>query len=78
MKKIYYALYHVYQDRQTEKEEEKFIGLFSRAYKARETIEKLRLLPGFKQLPKKAFEIYPVEIDDSSWKEGFTTVYYNE
>lgn len=76
MKNIYYALYHVYQDKQTGDDKEKFIGLFSRAYKAREAAAKLRDLPGFKQFPKKAFEIYPVEINESSWVDGFETVYY--
>lgn len=78
MKKVYYALYHVYENKQTGKDEEKFIGLFSKAYKAREVIEKLRWMSGFNQLPKKAFEIYPVEIDDSSWNDGFITTYYYE
>lgn len=78
MKKIYYALYHVYEDKQTAKDEEKFIGLFSTVYRAREAIGNLRFMPGFNQFPKRAFEIYPVEVDDSNWNEGFVTTYYYE
>ena len=47
MKKVYYALYHVYEDEQANKDEEKFIGLFSTARKARQVIEELRYLPVF-------------------------------
>ena len=70
MKKVYYALYHVYEDEQANKDEEKFIGLFSTARKARQVIEELRYLPGFNKFPKKNFELYHVEIDFSNWKEG--------
>ena len=69
MKKVYYALYHVYEDEQANKDEEKFIGLFSTARKARQVIEELRYLPGFNKFPKKNFELYHVEIDFSNWKE---------
>ena len=62
MKKVYYALYHVYEDEQANKDEEKFIGLFSTARKARQVIEELRYLPGFNKFPKKNFELYHVEI----------------
>lgn len=55
MKKVYYALYHVYEDEQANKDEEKFIGLFSTARKARQVIEELRYLPGFNKFPKKEF-----------------------
>ena len=76
MKKVYYALYHVYEDEQANKDEENFIGLFSTARKARQVIEELRYLPGFNKFPKNNFELYHVEIDFSNWKEGFTTIYY--
>ncbi|WP_291584738.1 hypothetical protein [Bacteroides sp.] len=71
MKKVLYALYHVYEDEQANKDGEKFIGLFSTARKARQVDEELRYLPGFNKFPKKNFESYHVETDFSNWKAGF-------
>ena len=64
-----YTLDHVYEVDDTE--EVKFIGIFSSRKKAQEAISQLRDKPGFRNHPKKAFQINKCKIDRIGWSEGF-------
>jgi hypothetical protein len=50
----------------------KVIGLFSTAEKAKATIAALRDKPGFKLWPG-GWRIYPSDIDEVGWEDGFVT-----
>lgn len=69
MKNIYYNLYHIYEIE--EEEISKFIGVFSSKKEAKKAIDFLIKEPGFKDYPKKSFEIFESLIDQYGWSEGF-------
>lgn len=53
-------------------DETKTIGIFSTRKKAEKVVEKLKLLPGFKDHPVECFYIDEYEIDKiGGWEEGF-------
>lgn len=57
------------------KEFHRLIGLYTSFERAKETIEKYKLLPGFKDYPDDFYlEVY--EINKNHWEEGFVTEYY--
>jgi homoserine kinase type II len=68
---VLYVLWHSYlPDRDIDRDEEKFIGIYSTEEKAKAAIEQLRTQPGFGDYPD-GFEIHPQQVDVTSWDEGF-------
>ena len=53
-------------------EDIKFIGVYSSTEKAERAVAELRTQPGFRE----GFYISEVEVDETNWKEGFTTYKY--
>lgn len=53
------------------KEIVKHIGLFSTFDRAKEAMETLRFLPGFKEYPLECFQINKIKVDEYEWKTGF-------
>jgi hypothetical protein len=51
--------------------ETKIIGIFSSEQKAKDAVERLKVEKGFENYPD-GFEVYPFELDDTQWNEGFT------
>ncbi len=64
-----FMLEHVYEV--GEKEEIKFIGVFSSESKAKEAIRELIPKKGFSEHPETCFVISKSKIDEFGWKEGF-------
>ena len=67
-----YRLYHEYElgDGETES---KGLGSYSSREKAREAINRYRILPGFRERPD-SFVIYESVLDrDEAWTEGYIT-----
>ncbi len=62
---------HIYE--KDNDEEIKFIGVFSSRKNAKDAINKLILLPGFKDFPIDCFQITEGKLNRYGWKEGFTT-----
>lgn len=52
-------------------EETKIIGIFSSRQKEEQIMEKLKLLPGFKEHPIDCFYLHEYTLDQEHWKEGF-------
>lgn len=59
-------------------EEEKLIGVFSSEEKANAAIELLKYREGFRDYPLNCFEIHETEVDQISWLDGFSAVYWCE
>ncbi len=69
-------------------EDIKFIGVYSSTEKAERAVAELRTQPGFRDFPDivteemidadktEGFYISEVEVDETNWKEGFTTYKY--
>ena len=76
-----YLLWHIHEltDDSGTHDEEKLIGVFSSANKANDTIEKLKILEGFRDYPLSCFTIDEYEVDKASnWADGFYTARWNE
>lgn len=70
--KIIYVLQHSYEvGEDGDFDETKMIGVYSSKGKAEKTIEKYKMLPGFKDYPISCFHISEYEIDKDHWNEGF-------
>jgi len=52
-------------------DETKMIGVYSSKEKAEKTIDRYKMLPGFKDYPISCFHIDKYEIDQEHWAEGF-------
>ncbi|HYH37780.1 MAG TPA: hypothetical protein VD860_06130 [Azospirillum sp.] len=52
--------------------DEKLIGVYSTKQRAEASLERARLLPGFRDHPD-TFEIATYRVDEDHWVEGFTT-----
>lgn len=76
-----YLLWHIHEltDDFGAHDEEKMIGVFSSAEKANETIERLKVLEGFRDCPLKCFTVDEYEVDKPlNWTEGFFIARWNE
>ncbi len=67
--RIVYILEHVYKV--LEEEEIRFIGVFSTNENAKQAINDLKNMPGFKKYPLECFQIHECKLDHYEWKEGF-------
>ena len=75
---ILYVLWHSYQPNPAvDRDEEKFIGIYSTEVKAKAAIQRLQSQPGFIDHPD-GFEIHPQQVDETGWDEGFATVWGDE
>jgi hypothetical protein len=61
---------HLFDPSEDEVFETKIIGIFSSKEKAEESIDKLKVMPGFKNYPED-FIIEDYEIDVMEWDGGF-------
>jgi len=78
MMDVLYMLWHSYQpDTDVDRDEEKFIGIYSTEAKAKAAVEQLRTQPGFSDFPE-GFEIHPQRVDATAWTEGFVRVWGDE
>ncbi|GAB4587052.1 DUF7336 domain-containing protein [Nocardia sp. IFM 10818] len=66
---IVYLVNHEYELNEGE-DEIKLIGVYSSEENARAAIERLRIQPGFRDLPE-CFVIHAYEIDKDYWTEGY-------
>lgn len=64
-----FILEHVYE--MDDKEEIKFIGVFSSSDKAQAAIESLKNILGFNKHSIECFQIHETKLDEFEWKEGF-------
>lgn len=71
MKEVY-VLHHSHELK-SEETDIKLIGVYSTKDKAKITIARLSVQPGFKDNPE-GFHIDRYEIDKDHWEEGFITV----
>jgi len=55
----------------------KFIGVYSTAQAAEQAVERMRVLPGFCDVPN-GFQTDHYELDKDQWEEGYITVYYDD
>ena len=72
---ILYQVAHEYPDPAFDDDEiteVKFIGVYSSKALAEEAVERLRARPGFDRFPD-GFTIDAVQVDQTSWEEGFVT-----
>jgi hypothetical protein len=67
--KVVYLLQHVAREGQDD-EDTKTIGVYSSESKAKEIIEKYKLLPGFR-LYKDSFYLGELDVDKNHWEDGF-------
>lgn len=67
--KTVYILEHIYEFE--EKDEIKFIGVFSSKENATKAINKLIKINGFKDYPIDCFQISENLVDKINWEEGF-------
>jgi len=72
-KKVYYLLWHTHYDQDLLGGESlKLIGLYSDENLAKDAIEASKGLPGFIEQPEN-FEIAEIDLNETSWKEGYFT-----
>ena len=64
-------LEHAYRDPQTGADQRRFIGIFSDRARALDALERLKLLPGFRDFPDD-FVVADVQLDYVNWRDGFT------
>lgn len=73
------VVYDLWYEREYEHREdiELHIGIFSSEALAKDAIDQLRHQIGFRDYPE-GFNIHPVDLDSSSWTEGFVSVLESE
>ena len=63
-----FLVQHAYDDEG--EEEVKIIGIYSTQEKAEQAVERLRLQPGFRDMPE-SFCIDKYAVDEDNWAEGY-------
>lgn len=68
-----YFLYHVHDDAESGRRRNKTAGVFSTEERARQAIEMLGVLRGFRDHPE-GWRIHHRTVDKTSWTEGFDKI----
>ena len=70
MENVVYLLWFEKEMREGEEDIELLIGVYSSEVAAKAAIERVKDKPGFIEFPE-GFNIYPSQLDEDSWTEGF-------